>query len=350
MSHTPARISLAELSGRFDLELIGEGSHAVSGVGTLKSAGPGDIAFLSNPAYRAQLEECRAGVVILRRADADGYRGNRLVADDPYVAYARIATLFDPRPVPAPGVHDRAIVDPTARLGRGVHVGPAAVIGAGCVVGDGCSIGPGSVLGDRSVLGPGCRLVANVTLGDGVRLGARVLVHPGAVIGADGFGIALAGDHWEKVPQLGSVVVGDDCEIGANSCIDRGAIGDTVLEEDVRIDNLCQVGHNCHIGAHTAMAACAGIAGSTRIGRYCLLAARCGIHGHIEIADRVTVAAMTMVKKSITEPGSTWSGGIPGRPIREWQRIIAHLNRLEATVQRLKATERKQSEGSEDHD
>ena len=189
-------------------------------------------------------------------------------------------------------------------------------------------------------VGADTRLAANVTLCDGVTLGRRVLVHPGAVIGADGFGIAHAGGAWEKVPQLGSVVIGDDCEIGANTCIDRGAIGDTVLEEDVRIDNLCQIGHNCHIGAHTAMAAYTGIAGSTRIGRGCLFAGRSGAHGHLEIADRVTVSAMTMVKKSITEPGTTWAGGIPAQPIREWQRVLGQLRRLDQTVKKMKASNR----------
>jgi UDP-3-O-[3-hydroxymyristoyl] glucosamine N-acyltransferase len=350
MTHHPSRYSLAQLADRFGLKARGDPSHAVSGAGTLDAATADDLAFLANPAYRPQLTTTRAGIVILREEDATDHSGNCLVATDPYLAYARIAVLFDHRPLPQPGIHPLAHVSPSVTLGAGVYVGPGAVIGEHCQVGDHCSIGPNCVLGDGCVLGISVRLVANVTLGDGVRLGARVIVHPGAVIGADGFGLAFAGDHWEKVPQLGSVVVGDDCEIGANTCIDRGAIGDTVLEEDVRIDNQCQVGHNCHIGAHTAMAGFVGIAGSTRIGRFCMFAGRSGAHGHIEIADRVTVAAMTMVKKSITEPGTTWSSGIPARPIREWQRIVGHLNRIESSAQRLKALERSSKEETHNDD
>jgi len=348
MSSKPARFTLSELSGRFALRAQGDGGRAVTGVGTLDGAGPDDLAFLANPAYRAQLQHSRAGIVVLRADDAAAFPGNCLLADDPYVAFARIASLFDRRPLPAPGIHERAVVHPGTVLGADVYIGPGAVVGADCTLGDRCSIGPNCVLGHGCSLGPDVRLVANVSLGDGVRLGARVLVHPGAVIGADGFGLVLAGDHWEKVPQLGSVVVGDDCEVGANSCIDRGAIGDTVLEEDVRIDNLCQVGHNCYIGAHTALAGMVGIAGSTRIGKYCMFAGRSGVHGHIEIADRVTVAAQSMVKKSITEPGTTWASGIPVRPLREWQRILGHLNQIESSVKRLRALERSNAETRDD--
>lgn len=342
-----ARHTLAELSARFKLRLEGDGSHVVSQVDTLRGAGPDAIAFLSNPAYRSDLTGNRAGAVILKAEDLEANPGNSLVADDPYLSYARIACLFDHRPVAEPGTHPNASVDASAAVGEGVHIGPGAVVGRGCRIGDGCSIGPGCVLAEDSQIGAGSRLAANVTLCDGVVLGRRVLIHPGAVIGADGFGIARAHDHWEKVPQLGSVVIGDDCEIGANSCIDRGAIGDTVLEEDVRIDNLCQIGHNCHVGAHTAMAAFTGIAGSTRIGRNCLFAGRSGAHGHIQIADGVTVSAMTMVKKSITEPGTTWSGGFPAQPIRDWQRIVGHLKRLDRTVRNMRNAASKREKNDE---
>jgi len=348
MASTVGPYTLASLAERFGLELVGDGGHEVSRVATLADASPDCVTFLANPGLRPQLAATHAGAVILRQADAGDCPGNCLLSEDPYLSYARLAVLFDRRPVQAPGVHPRASVDPGARLGENVGVAAGAVIGAGCDIGDGCAIGPGCVLAPGCTLGPGCRLVANVTLGDGVRLGRRVLVHPGAVIGADGFGLVQADGHWEKVPQLGSVVVGDDCEIGANTCIDRGAIGDTVLEEDVRIDNLCQIGHNCRIGAHTAMAAFTGISGSVTIGRGCQFAGRSGVHGHLEIAEGVTVAAMTMVKKSITEPGTTWSAGIPARPIREWQRVVGHMNRLDATSRRIRAIERQLTEPNDD--
>jgi len=330
------RYTLAELAERFSLRLEGDGDHAVSRIGTLHGAGPDAVTFLSNPAYRAQLARTRAGAVILSAQDAAANPGNSLIAEDPYLAYARVASLFDHRPVAEPGIDASASVDASARLGEGVHIGPLVVIGPGCEIGDGCSIGPGCVLLAGCRLGAGVRLMANVTLCDGVTLGRRVRVHPGAVIGADGFGIARAREGWVKVPQMGAVVVGDDCEIGANTCIDRGAIGDTVLEEDVRLDNLCQIGHNCHIGAHTAMAAMTGIAGSTRIGKNCMFGGRSGASGHLEIAENVTIGAMSTVMRNITEPGTTWSGNIPAQPIRDWQRTVSRLNRLDRTVRDLK--------------
>lgn len=340
MNTAPARYTLAELSERFNLQLHGDGRHEIGRVGTLQDAGTDAITFLANPAYRDEVRCTAAGAVIVKAEDAELGDGNRLVADDPYIAYARVATLFDHRPVAPPGVHPSAVIDASAQLGADVHVGPGAVIGADCDIGDGCSIGPGCAVADGCRMGAGSRLAANVSLCDGVRLGMRVIVHPGAVIGADGFGIAHAGDHWEKVPQLGSVIVGDDCEIGANSCIDRGAIGNTVLEEDVRIDNLCQIGHNCHIGAHTAMAAFTGLAGSTRIGRNCLFGGRSGATGHLEIADGVTVTATTTVTKSIKEAGTTWGGGIPAQQIREWHRTLGHLRRMEGTIRRMRDIEK----------
>ncbi|MDX1380779.1 MAG: UDP-3-O-(3-hydroxymyristoyl)glucosamine N-acyltransferase, partial [Xanthomonadales bacterium] len=295
----------------------------------LAAAGRDQLSFLANPAYRPALAETSAGAVVLTAGDADNSPVDCLVAEDPYLAYARIARDFDRRPLPPAGVHPGAHVDPSARLGDGVHVGASAVIGANCDIGDGCMIGPGCVLGPGCRVGAGSRLTANVTLTDGVQLGERVLVHPGAVLGADGFGIAFAGDHWEKVPQLGRVIVGDDCEIGANSTIDRGAIEDTVLEADVRIDNLVQIGHNVRIGAHTAIAGCVGIAGSTRIGRNCLVGGASGIGGHLEIADRVTITANSMVVKSIDEAGSTWSSGLPAMPQRAWNRVLGRLKNID---------------------
>jgi UDP-3-O-[3-hydroxymyristoyl] glucosamine N-acyltransferase len=270
------------------------------------------------------------------------------VADDPYLAYARLAGLFDPRPVPAPGIHPTAAVAASARIGRDVAIGAQAVVGEDCVVGDGCILGAGCVLEPGCHLGEGCRLYPRVTLGYATRLGRRVIVHSGAVIGADGFGIAFAGDHWEKVPQVGAVLIGDDCEIGANSCIDRGAVGDTVLEEDVRIDNLCQIGHNVRIGAHTAIAGNSGIAGSARIGRYCLLGGGAGVAGHIELADRTTVAAATNVMRSITESGQTVSSQFQAVPLRDWQRNLARLRQLEALNARVRRLEKSQGKPSDE--
>jgi UDP-3-O-[3-hydroxymyristoyl] glucosamine N-acyltransferase len=320
----------------------------VDGVGTLKSAGPSNITFLANPAYRADLATSKAGAVILTDKDANICPGNCLVTADPYLAYARLATIFDPRPAAQPGIHPTAVVSATAKLGDNVSVAANAVIEDACEIGEGCTIGPGVVLYAECRLGAGCHVHANVTIGHGVRLGQRVVIHPGVVIGADGFGIAFATDHWEKVPQLGSVVIGDDCEIGCNTTIDRGAIGDTVLEEDVRIDNLCQIGHNVHIGAHTAMAGMSGIAGSTTVGKYCLIAGGSGFSGHLEIADKTSLASSTRAYRSVQEPGTTLSAQLPAQPIRTWQRNLARLHKLDELARRVRDMEKQLEKFSDD--
>ena len=336
----PSKHRLSELAARFGLELRGDGDTLVDGVGTLQSASSSQISFLANPAYRKELPKTRAGAVIVKSEDAGHCPGNYLLADDPYLAYARMATLFDLFPAVQAGVHPTAVIDPTARVGKHAAIGPHVSVGPRSEIGDGCILGPGTRIEADCRLGPACHLFANVILGRKVRLGSRVIIHPGAVLGGDGFGIAFAGDHWEKVPQLGGVVIGDDCEIGANTTIDRGAIEDTVLEEDVRVDNLVQIAHNVRIGAHTAIAAMAGIAGSATIGRYCMLGGRSGVQGHIAIADRVTVAAYSVAYYSIEEPGTTWSGLMPAQPLTDWQRNLSRLRKLDGLARRLRALEK----------
>jgi len=325
--------SAAELAQRLGLTVQGDPDTRISGVATLARAGASDLGFLANPRYRSQLADSAAGVVVLRPADAAGYPRTALLADDPYSAFARAAALFEVRQAPEPGLHPSAHVHPEARVGAGAHVGAFTSIGARSVVEDGAVLGPGCVVGEDCVVGAGSELVARVTLVKRVRLGRRVLVHPGAVLGADGFGLAMDGGRWTKVPQLGGVVVGDDCEIGANTCIDRGALDDTVLEEDVRLDNLVQVGHNVSIGAHTALAGCAAVAGSARIGRHCLVGGGAGIVGHIELCDRVLVTAMSLVTHSIREPGE-YSSGTPLMRNRDWRRAAARFRRLDALARR----------------
>jgi UDP-3-O-[3-hydroxymyristoyl] glucosamine N-acyltransferase len=320
----------------------------IDGVGTLDSAGPNEIAFLANPSYRKQLPETKAGAVILNKRDSTSCPTSYLVAEDPYLAYARVATLFDPRPAAEPGKHPTAVVSASSRIGKDVSIGAHVVIGNNCEIGDGCTIGPGTVLENECRLDQGCRLFANVSIGHGVRLGKRVIIHPGVVIGADGFGIAFAADHWEKVPQVGSVVIGDDCEIGANSCIDRGAVGDTVLEDDVRIDNLCQIGHNVQVGAHTAIAGKSGISGSVKIGKFCLFGGGSGVSGHLEIADRTTITGGSQVFQSIREPGTTWSGHLPSSPIHQWQRNLARLRKLDELARKVHALEKQLGKSIED--
>jgi UDP-3-O-[3-hydroxymyristoyl] glucosamine N-acyltransferase len=333
-------VTLSELAARYDLKFEGDGTTKIDGVGTLAEAGPTQLSFLSNPAYRDQLKSTRAAAVIVSETDAANCPVNALVAHDPYVAYAQIAGQFDPRRPLQAGIHASASVDPGARLGKDVAIGANAVIGPGCDIGDACAIGPGCVLTADVKLGTGVRLHANVTLNDGVTIGERSIIHPGAVIGSDGFGLAFDRDHWVKIPQVGSVRIGRDCEVGANTTIDRGAIGDTVIEDDVRLDNQIQIAHNVRVGAHTAMAGMVGIAGSTRIGKYCMFAGSSGAVGHIHIADRTTVNFRSVITKSIEQPGTTWSAAIPAQPLLEWNRTFAHLRRLGKLARRVMTLEK----------
>jgi UDP-3-O-[3-hydroxymyristoyl] glucosamine N-acyltransferase len=332
-------LTLGAIAERFGLELRGDGDGRIEGVDTLAHAGPGRLGFLANPRYRSQLAGTRAGAVVLGADDADACPRPCLVAPDPYVAFARIAALFETRPAAAPGIHANAVVEDGARIAAGASIGAFCHVAAGAVVEDGAELGPHCIVGPRCTVGAQSRLVARVTLVQDVRLGRRVLVHPGAVIGADGFGLAFEGDRWLKVPQLGGVAIGDDCEIGANTTIDRGALGDTVLEEDVRLDNQIQIAHNVRIGAHSALAGCAAVAGSAVIGRYCLVGGGAGILGHLSVADRVTVTAMSLVTHSIREAGE-YSSGTPLQPNRQWRRNAARFKHLDELARRVGAAQK----------
>ncbi len=332
---TPA-FTVAALAERFGLALRGDPGQLVAGVATLAEAGATQLGFLANPRYRTQLAQSSAGVVLLRAEDAVDWKGTALIAGDPYVAFARIAALFEPKSPLDPGIHPSAVVDAAAFVDPGAQVGALCCIGARSRIGAGARIGPGCVIGEDCEVGEDSELVARVTLVTRVRLGKRVLVHPGAVLGADGFGIAMDHGRWIKVPQLGGVVVGDDCEIGANTCIDRGALDDTVLEEDVRLDNHIQVGHNVRIGAHTAMAGCSAVAGSAVIGRHCLVGGGAGILGHLEVCDRVVITAMSLVTHSIREPGE-YSSGTPLMDNRSWRKSAARFKQLDEIARHGKA-------------
>ncbi|MFZ1390007.1 MAG: UDP-3-O-(3-hydroxymyristoyl)glucosamine N-acyltransferase [Dokdonella sp.] len=331
MSGEQAGFRLGDLAERFALNLRGDSGLVVHGVATLAQAGPGQLGFLANPRYRGQLNSTRASAVILRMADLDAIGNGTmavLIAADPYVAFARIAALFEPASDAPAGIHPSAVVAGSARIAPTASIGPFCVIEANSVIGDAATIGAHGHIGPDCEVGAGCQLAARVTLVRRVHLGQRVLIHSGAVLGADGFGLAFDKDHWIKVPQLGGVRIGDDCEIGANTTIDRGAIEDTVLEEDVRLDNQIQIAHNVVIGAHTAIAGCAAIAGSTRIGRYCLIGGAAGIIGHLVVADRVTITAMSLVTHSIREPGE-YSSGTPIQESRLWRRNAARFKHLD---------------------
>lgn len=328
--------TLSELAERFGLQAQGDGATVVHGVATLAGAGSGQLAFLANSKYRSQLAGSHAAVVVLRADDAAAAPNAALIAKDPYAAFAKISALFEPKPSRPAGIHPSASIDPTAKVAPSAHVGAFASIGANSVVGAGAMIGAHSVIGEDCVVGDGCELVARVTLVTRVTLGKRVRIHPGAVLGAAGFGMAMEAGKWLNVPQLGGVRVGDDCEIGANATVDRGALEDTVLEDDVRLDNLVQIAHNVHIGAHSAMAAQVGVAGSTKIGRYCLLGGQVGVAGHLTICDKVVVLGKSMVGGDIDQPGE-YSSGIPVTDSRSWRKIVARLRQIDSMSRVLRA-------------
>ncbi|HEV8255882.1 MAG TPA: UDP-3-O-(3-hydroxymyristoyl)glucosamine N-acyltransferase [Casimicrobiaceae bacterium] len=336
-------ISLRQLAERCGAELAGDGNVVIDRVATLDSAGEGAIAFLSNPKYRGRLAGTRASAVIVAPGDAQATALPKLVTANPYAAYARVAAILHPPRATAPGVHPTAVVAASARVAASAAIGAHAVIGERTQVGERAAVGAGTVVGEDCTVGDDCLLYPRVVVYPRSAIGPRTIVHSGAVIGADGFGMAEQDGRWLKIPQLGRVVVGADVEIGANTTIDRGAIGDTVIDEDVKLDNQIQVGHNCHIGAHTAIAGCVGIAGSTTIGRNCKIGGAAMISGHLEIADGTVISASTGVFESILSPG-VYTGSFPALPHREWKRVAAAARRLRSVFERLRALERAQND------
>lgn len=320
------------------------GDRLIHRIGPLDSADATTISFLSNPRYRAQLQDTAAGCVIVAPAVQDGARAGcvALVTPDPYLYFARLTQWWAARTRVAPpvGVHPSAVVAADAVLGEGVSVGPLAVVEAGAVIGRGAVVGAHAFVGAGVVIGEGTRLAPRVTLMPGTRLGARCLLHSGVVIGADGFGFAPTQGRWEKIEQLGGVRIGDDVEIGANTCIDRGALDDTVIGTGVKLDNLIQIGHNVQIGDHSAMAGCVGIAGSARIGSGCTVGGGAIVLGHLALADGVHISAASVVMRSISKPGQ-YSGVFPLDDNASWEKNAATLRQLHTLRDRLRALEKK---------
>jgi UDP-3-O-[3-hydroxymyristoyl] glucosamine N-acyltransferase len=345
-------LSLGELAVRFGCELHGDPDVRVDSIAPLSSAHAGAVSFLANPRHRSQLADTRATVVVLDAGSVAECPVAALVASNPHATFARIAAILYPRFAGSAGIHPSAAIAPDARVDPTAHVDAFVSIGPRVVIGARAVIGPHSIIAEGVEIGADVHLVARVTLCHHVKLGARVVVQPGAVIGGDGFGYAKDAERWIKVPQVGTVIIGPDCEVGANTTIDRGAIADTVLEEGVKLDNQIQIGHNCHIGAHTAMAACVGLSGSVTVGKRCMIGGMVGIVGHVSICDDVAVTGLTMVSHSITKPG-VYSGGIPAEDVRTWRRIVGRLKRIDSMASRLAALERAsgaQSTATQDED
>lgn len=337
-------LNLAQLAAEHDLEIIGDPQTLIQGVATLENANQHQLSFLANPLYRKYLSTTQAAAVIVAQAPEHKVPCALLVAADPYLTYARIAGHFASPTLKRSGVHPSAVVESGAIIGAGAYLGAHCVIESGASIGIGSYIGAGTYVGPNSQIGNACIIHPRVTIGDRIKIGNRVIIHPGAVIGADGFGLAFAQDHWEKVPQLGSVRIGDDCEIGANSCIDRGALEDTVLEKDVRLDNLVQIAHNVVIGAHTVMAGCAAVAGSTKIGQYCQIGGNAGIIGHLDIADKVVVTAKSLVTHSIKQAGQ-YSSGVPLQDSRSWRKNAVRMRQLDELARSIQQIKREKDNG-----
>lgn len=332
--------TLAQLANHLGAELRGPGELLVTGVGSLGGAEPDQLSFLADKKHASELATTRAAAVMLSAAMADATDRPVLLCDSPYLAYARVSQLFDTTPNPAAGIHPSAVVHPQAQLAADVSVGANCVVEAGAKLGAAAVIGAGSVIGEGSMLGAGTRLHANVTLYHDVRIGEECILHSGAVIGGDGFGFAPSAGEWERIAQNGGVVIGDKVSIGANTTIDRGAIGNTVIEDGVIIDNLCQIAHNVRIGHHSGLAGTCGIAGSAVIGAHCTLAGGAGLVGHIELADGVHITGRTMVTKSIRQKGS-WSAGTPMMPSADWRRAAVRFTQLDALARRVAELEKK---------
>lgn len=332
-------LTLAQIAKAINGQLIGDADYLIEGVGTLAQATPQQISFLANSKYKKFLSDTHAGAVIVSAGMGSALKTNVIEAADPYVAYAKAATLLYPDSTAEPGIHATSYVDPDADVGDNVSIGPHVSIDKGAIIGSGVSIAAGSVIESNVTIGCDSRIKANVTLCRDVQLGERVVIHPGVVIGADGFGIANDNGVWIKVPQVGRVVIGNDVEIGANTTIDRGAIEDTMIGDGVKLDNQIQIGHNVIIGEHTVIAGCVGIAGSTRIGRYCAIGGGTGIGGHLEIVDGVQLTGMTMVTKSITESG-VFSSGIPVEPTKQWHKNVVRYRQLDKLFERVKLLEK----------
>ena len=333
---------VAALAGEFDARLLGDPDILIERLAPLGAAGPSELTFLSHPKYQEQLGHSAAACVVVGPVAAvvAAQRGACIVVDDPYFYFARITQLWKQRHqrTVAVTVHPSAFIDPTARLAVDVTVGPFACIGAGAVLASGVRVGAHVVIGNDVHLGAGTCLSAHVTVAEGCSLGERCIVHPGAVIGADGFGFAPHDGRWEKIEQLGAVRIGNDVEIGANTCIDRGALHDTVIENGVKLDNLVQIGHNVHIGRHSALAGCVGVAGSATIGAHCTVGGGAVVLGHLSLADHVHISAASVVTRSIHRPGH-YTGLFPIDDNARWEKNAASLKRLHTLRERLRALE-----------
>ncbi len=329
--------TIEEISKKLGVPFKGDGAVKIHGVAPLKTAKLGQASFLDALKYRKYLLSTEASLIILSEKLLAECSTNVLITNNPHFVFAKLAGLFQQLPIRSVGIHPTAVIEENVVVAKSASIGAHCVIGAGTMIGENTIIEAGVIIGENCKIGADCRIWANVTIYYGVVLGKKVQIHSGAVIGSDGFGLAQSPLGWEKVPQLGSVLIHDDVEIGANTTIDRGTLDITEIGRGSKLDNQIQVGHNVKIGEHTVIAGCTGIAGSTKIGNYCMIGGAVGINGHIEICDKVIIAAMSGVTKSITTEG-IYSASFPAIPINEWRKqavAIRHVDKLTETVKKL---------------
>lgn len=331
--------TLSQLAQIIEGEVIGEGDTLVTGISTLQAAKKGDISFLANPAYEKFLKETNASAVIVSHNTVGNCPCNAVVVKNPYLAYAKLSHYFAYTLTEPEGIHETAVVHESADVDATAVIAANAVIEKGAVIGANVIVSAGCFIGENSELDEGTRLYANVSIYHGVSVGKRCIIHSGVVLGADGFGIAPGPNGWNKIAQIGGVVIGDDVEIGANTTIDRGALDNTMIERGVKLDNQIQIAHNVIVGENTAIAACSGIAGSTRIGKSCVIGGGCGIAGHLDIADNVHLTGMTLVTKSIKKAG-VYSSGTAVEPNAKWRRNVVRFRQLDELANRVKKLEK----------
>lgn len=331
---------LLELAQHLDAVLVGDPEHEISALATLQNAHAHSLGFIANPAYKKYLTSTQAGALLIHPDLQDEFSGNKLVTTNPYIAYARASALFSSAPVPAIGIHPTAVVGENCVIASDVSIGANAVIGDAVTLAEGVVIGPGCYIGDDSLIGKNTRLAANVSIYHGITIGENCILHSGCVIGADGFGFAPQAGGWLKIHQLGGVVIGNNVEIGACTCIDRGALDDTWIADGVIIDNQVQIAHNVRIGKNTAIAGHSAIAGSTTIGANCTISGAVAIVGHISLTDKVHITARSLVSASISEAGS-YSSGTPLAQTKDWRKNAARFRQLDSLATRLIKLERK---------
>ncbi len=330
---------LGDLSQQIGGDLRGDPEHLINGVAPLDSAGSDDLAFYQDAHLHSALHTSQAGAVILHPEHAEAFSGNCIVVKNPYAAFAKIMQYLFPQLRPEAGMHHTALVARDVQLHPNSRVDAYVTIESGAQIASGVWLEAGVFVGAQVRIGAGSHLFPGVKIYSGCSLGERCVIHSGAVIGADGFGFAEEGGKFLKIPQIGAVQIGNDVEIGANACIDRGALTDTVLADGVKIDNLVQIGHNVHLGAHTVIAGQTGIAGSTHIGSHCRIGGQVGITGHVEIADGCVIAGQSAITHSLRKPG-VYSGVVPAHEITGWRRIVSRFDGLDALFRRVKRLER----------